>query len=56
MFHVWQDADTLRDIGDQIETLKANISYIQDNINDCQSNIMQMEESKVSARKKCVCT
>ena len=35
-------------IDDQIEQLRADIVFIQDNINDCQSNIMQMEESKVA--------
>lgn len=35
-------------IDEQIEQLRADIVFIQDNINDCQSNIMQMEESKVS--------
>ena len=33
-------------VDEQIEQLRADIVFIQDNINDCQSNIMQMEESK----------
>ena len=31
---------------DQVNTLDANITYVQDNINECQSNIMGMEETK----------
>ena len=33
-------------VDEQIEQLRADIVFIQDNISDCQSNIMQMEESK----------
>ena len=35
-------------LDEQIEQLRADIAFIQDNINDCQANIMQMEETKVS--------
>ena len=40
-------APEAKKIGDQIDQLRADIAFIQDNINDCQANIMQMEESKV---------
>lgn len=30
-----------------MESLTANIDYINDSISDCQANIMQMEEAKV---------
>lgn len=32
------------DIEDQLETMSTNINYIQSNITDCQTSIMQMEE------------
>uniref|UniRef100_T1J740 Kinesin motor domain-containing protein n=1 Tax=Strigamia maritima TaxID=126957 RepID=T1J740_STRMM len=40
------DDTTVRDFEDQIENLKANIDYIQENITECQANIMQMEVPK----------
>lgn len=30
-----------------MESVTANIDYINDSISDCQANIMQMEEAKV---------
>ncbi|XP_052017238.1 kinesin-like protein KIF21A isoform X1 [Apodemus sylvaticus] len=33
-------------IGEEMESLTANIDYINDSIADCQANIMQMEEAK----------
>ena len=36
------------DLSDQVEALRANIDYIHENIQECQDNIMSMEESKVS--------
>uniref|UniRef100_A0A5F9DEY4 Kinesin-like protein KIF21A n=1 Tax=Oryctolagus cuniculus TaxID=9986 RepID=A0A5F9DEY4_RABIT len=33
-------------INEEIESLTANIDYINDSISDCQANIMQMEEAK----------
>ncbi|XP_026859010.2 kinesin-like protein KIF21A isoform X4 [Electrophorus electricus] len=33
-------------LGDELESLLANIDYINDSITDCQANIMQMEEAK----------
>ncbi|XP_023229479.1 kinesin-like protein KIF21A isoform X3 [Centruroides sculpturatus] len=36
----------IKDIEDQIETLKANIEYLQENISESQSSIVQIEESK----------
>ncbi|KAK6191402.1 hypothetical protein SNE40_003100 [Patella caerulea] len=35
-----------KDLDDVIDNLKCQVEYIQDNINDCQANIMQVEESK----------
>ena len=34
-------------INEEMESLTANIDYINDSISDCQANIMQMEEAKV---------
>ncbi|XP_042533500.1 kinesin-like protein KIF21A isoform X1 [Dipodomys spectabilis] len=33
-------------INEEVESLTANIDYINDSISDCQANIMQMEEAK----------
>lgn len=41
-------------INEEMESLTANIDYINDSISDCQANIMQMEEAKVCNLKKCV--
>ncbi|KAK3859205.1 hypothetical protein Pcinc_034655 [Petrolisthes cinctipes] len=40
------DANSLNDLSDQVEALRANIDYIHENIQECQDNIMSMEESK----------
>ncbi|XP_056603911.1 kinesin-like protein KIF21A isoform X1 [Triplophysa dalaica] len=41
------DADrTVLSLTEEIESLTANIDYINDSIADCQANIMQMEEAK----------
>jgi len=42
-----QDASVIRDLEDQIESMKANIDYIQESIAESQTNIMQIEDSKV---------
>ena len=34
-------------LNEEVDTLTANIDYINDSIADCQANIMQMEETKV---------
>lgn len=47
------DSNTLNDLSDQVEALKANIDYIHENIRECQDNIMSMEESKVSTQLYC---
>uniref|UniRef100_V9K7W8 Kinesin-like protein KIF21A n=1 Tax=Callorhinchus milii TaxID=7868 RepID=V9K7W8_CALMI len=36
----------IHNINEEIESLSANIDYINDSISDCQANIMQMEEAK----------
>ncbi|XP_037701762.1 kinesin-like protein KIF21A isoform X12 [Choloepus didactylus] len=36
----------LANINEEMESLTANIDYINDSISDCQANIMQMEEAK----------
>ncbi|PNF31244.1 hypothetical protein B7P43_G14007, partial [Cryptotermes secundus] len=41
-----QDHSVIRDLEDQIESMKANIDYIQESIAESQANIMQIEESK----------
>jgi kinesin family protein 4/21/27 len=45
-----QDRSVIRDLEDQIESMKANIDYIQESIAESQANIMQIEESKVCIR------
>lgn len=42
------DIASYNDLNDQVEALKANIDYIHENIQECQENIMSMEESKVT--------
>jgi kinesin family protein 4/21/27 len=42
-----QDRSVIRDLEDQIESMKANIDYIQESIAESQTSIMQIEESKV---------
>ncbi|XP_032076854.1 kinesin-like protein KIF21A isoform X6 [Thamnophis elegans] len=37
---------TIHNINEEMESLMANIDYINDSISDCQANIMQMEEAK----------
>ena len=37
----------IRELDDQIESLKANIDYVQENIAESQRNIVQIEETKV---------
>lgn len=42
------DADrSLASLNEELESLSANIDYINDSIADCQASIMQMEEAKV---------
>ncbi|XP_060540088.1 kinesin-like protein KIF21A isoform X7 [Pantherophis guttatus] len=36
----------IHNINEEMESLMANIDYINDSISDCQANIMQMEEAK----------
>jgi Mg2+ and Co2+ transporter CorA len=42
-----QDASVIHDLEDQIESMRANIDYIQERIAESQTNIMQIEDSKV---------
>ncbi|XP_062852541.1 kinesin-like protein KIF21A isoform X2 [Trichomycterus rosablanca] len=37
---------TIQSLNEEMESLTANIDYINDSIADCQANIMQMEEAK----------
>jgi kinesin family member 21 len=39
----------IRELDDQLESLKANIEYVQENIAECQRNIVQIEETKVKS-------
>lgn len=41
---------SLASMNEELESLSANIDYINDSIADCQANIMQMEEAKVGRR------
>lgn len=34
----------VRDLGEQIDSIKANLDYIQDNIGECQDQIVQLED------------
>uniref|UniRef100_A0A8B9F1J4 Kinesin family member 21A n=1 Tax=Amazona collaria TaxID=241587 RepID=A0A8B9F1J4_9PSIT len=44
---VGNEADrNIQNINEEMESLTANIDYINDSISDCQANIMQMEEAK----------
>lgn len=36
----------IRELDDQLESLRANIDYVQENIAECQRNIVQIEETK----------
>lgn len=38
---------TIQSLNEEMESLTANIDYINDSIAECQANIMQMEEAKV---------
>lgn len=50
------DADrTVLSLNEEMESLTANIDYINDSIADCQANIMQMEEAKVIVRNRKLC-
>lgn len=50
------DADrTVISLNEEMESLTANIDYINDSIADCQANIMQMEEAKVLVRNRKRC-
>ena len=42
-----QDASVICDLENQIESMKANIDYVQESIAESQTNIMQIEDSKV---------
>lgn len=39
---------SIQSLNEEMDALAANIDYINDSIADCQANIMQMEEAKVS--------
>uniref|UniRef100_G3Q5K3 Kinesin family member 21A n=1 Tax=Gasterosteus aculeatus aculeatus TaxID=481459 RepID=G3Q5K3_GASAC len=48
------DADrSLASLSEELESLSANIDYINDSIAECQANIMQMEEAKMEESKSC---
>lgn len=48
-----QPKERFQDVEDEIEALKANIKYVEDNITECQQSILQLEESKVSFKHFC---
>ena len=39
------DSSLVLDLDDQMESVRANINYLQDNILECQQNILQMEQA-----------
>ncbi|XP_023331302.1 kinesin-like protein KIF21A isoform X3 [Eurytemora carolleeae] len=39
------DSSLVMDLDDQMESVKANINYLHDNILECQQNILQMEQA-----------
>ncbi|XP_056595316.1 kinesin-like protein KIF21A isoform X3 [Triplophysa dalaica] len=41
-----EEEKTVQSLNEELESLLANIDYINDSISDCQANIMQMEEAK----------
>ncbi|XP_051547985.1 kinesin-like protein KIF21A isoform X2 [Myxocyprinus asiaticus] len=41
-----EDEKAIQTLNEELESLLANIDYINDSITDCQANIMQMEEAK----------
>ncbi|XP_051975448.1 kinesin-like protein KIF21A isoform X6 [Xyrauchen texanus] len=41
-----EDEKAVQTLNEELESLLANIDYINDSITDCQANIMQMEEAK----------
>lgn len=45
----------IAELDDEIESLKANIEYIHENLTDCQTSIMQMEEAKARNKMPCFC-
>uniref|UniRef100_A0A131YVY1 Kinesin family member 4/21/27 n=1 Tax=Rhipicephalus appendiculatus TaxID=34631 RepID=A0A131YVY1_RHIAP len=41
-----QAGKDIRDLDDQIEGMRANLDYLNENIRECQANILQVEETK----------
>ena len=35
------------DLKDQLDIMKSNVDYIQDQISECQANIIELDDSKV---------
>jgi len=44
---ILQEIVNLSELTEQIDTLRDNMSFIQDNISECQNSIVHMEEFKV---------
>jgi len=42
------NSQLVKEISEQIESLRDSIGWAHDNINECQTNIVHLEESKVS--------
>ena len=38
----------VRDLNEQIDSISANIDYVQESIQDCQANLVEITETKVS--------
>ena len=48
-FRVLQEVLNLSELTEQIDSLRDNMTFIQDNVNECQNAIVHMEEFKVQA-------
>lgn len=45
--HQPRDSNLHRDFEDEIETIRANLDYVDESIKELQENILQVEDSKV---------
>jgi hypothetical protein len=45
-----KDRNKVDELKEQIEIMKSNIDYVQDQISECQANIIELDEAKVGFR------
>jgi len=50
------NSQLVTEIDEQIESLRDSIGWAHDNINECQTNIVHLEESKVCCHSVCEST